>query len=98
MLQYPLLKKCNYAAWSIRMCVNLKAKGVWDAIKHGDEVEEHKDRMTLAAIYEIVSEDVLLMLAEKDSAKVAWETLQTMHVGVERVNEAKVQTSSRISA
>ncbi|XP_022927953.1 uncharacterized protein LOC111434803 [Cucurbita moschata] len=69
MLQYPLLTKCNYAAWSIRMCVNLKAQGVWDAIKHGDEVEEHKDRMTLAAIYETVPEDVLLMLAEKDLAK-----------------------------
>ena len=32
------------------------------------------------------------MLAEKDSVKAAWETLQTMHVGVECVKEAKVQT------
>ena len=73
------------------MCVNLHAQGVWDAVEHGD-VEEHKDRMTLAAIYQAVSEDVLLILVEKDSTKVAWETLQTMHVGVERVKEAKVQT------
>ena len=44
-----------------------------------------KDRMALVAICQAVSKDILLMLA-------AWETLQTMHVGVERVKEAKVQT------
>ncbi|XP_022945941.1 uncharacterized protein LOC111450032 [Cucurbita moschata] len=64
---------------------------MWNTIDHGD-VEEHKDRMAHAAIYQAVPEDVLLMLEEKDSTKVAWETLQTMHVGVERVKEAKVHT------
>ena len=56
------------------------------------DVEERKDRMTLAAIYHVVLEEVLLMLAEKDSAKPMWKMLQTMHVGVERVKEAKVHT------
>ena len=65
---------------------------MWDAIKQGEDVEKRKDRMTLAVIYQAVLEDVLLMLAEKDSANAAWEMLQTMHVGVERVKEAKVQT------
>ena len=83
--------KSNYAAWSIKMHVNLQAQGVWDAIEHGD-VKERKDRMTLTALYQAVSEDVLLMLAKKVSAKAAWETLQTMHVGVECVKKAKVQT------
>ena len=69
----------------------LTGTDVWDAIEHG-HVEEHKDKMTLTAIYQAVLEDVLLMLAEKDSTKVAWKTLQTIHVGVERVKEAKVQT------
>ena len=36
MLQYLLLKKRNYAAWSIKMRVNLLAQSVWDAIEHGD--------------------------------------------------------------
>ena len=48
--------------------------------------------MTLAPIYQAVLEDILLMLAEKDLEKVAWERLQTMYVGVELVKEAKVQT------
>ena len=64
---------------------------MWGAIEHG-EIEEHKDRMALATIYQVVSEDVLLMLAEKDSTKTLWEMLQTMHIGVKHVKEAKVQT------
>ena len=69
MLQYPLLKKSNYTT-SIKMRVNLHAQGVWDAFEHGD-VEECKDRMTLAPIYQAVLEDILLMLAEKGLAKTA---------------------------
>ncbi|XP_047340282.1 uncharacterized protein LOC124943870 [Impatiens glandulifera] len=57
-----------------------------------DDVDEHMDRVTLAAIYQALPEDVFLMVAEKDSIKLAWETLKTMHVGVERVKDAKVQT------
>ena len=29
------------------MCVIYRHKGVWDTIKHGDDVEEHKDKMLL---------------------------------------------------
>ena len=42
-------------------------------------VEECKDRMTFAAVYQEFPDDVLLMLAEKNLTKAA---LQTMHVGV----------------
>ena len=38
------------------------------------------------------------MLAEKNSTKAAGETLQTMHVGVERVKEVKVQTLKSVEA
>ena len=57
-----------------------------------DDVEKHKERMTLTAIYQVVPKDVLIMLAEKDSTKAAWETLQTMHVSVECVKEENVHT------
>ena len=88
-LSYPLLTKSNYSVWALKMRVNLQAQGVWEAVIL-DEVDERKDRMALAAIYQAHPEDVLLMVAEKDSAKQAWETLKTMHIGVERVKEAKV--------
>lgn len=57
------------------MRFNLQAQGICDIIKHVDEVEEHKDMMAIVAIYQVVPEDVLLMLAGKDSPKVVWETL-----------------------
>ena len=73
------------------MHVNLKAQVVWDVIEQCD-IEECKDRMALAAIYQVIPKDILLMLVEKDSAKAAWETLQTMHVSVEHVKEAKMHS------
>lgn len=54
-------------------------------------MDERKDRMARAAIYQAIPEDVLLMLAEKDTAKEAWETLKMMHMGTDRVKEAKIQ-------
>lgn len=55
-------------------------------------MDERKDRMARAAIYQAIPEDVLLMLAEKDTAKEAWETLKMMHMRADRVKEAKIQT------
>ena len=49
-------------------------------------------KIALASIYQALPEDVLLMVTGKDSAKQAWETLKTMHIGVERDNEVKVRT------
>ncbi|GJX96945.1 hypothetical protein Tco_0352743, partial [Tanacetum coccineum] len=43
-------------------------------------------------IYQGIPEDLLLSLAEKQTAKYAWETLKTMFMGVDRVKIAKVQT------
>ncbi|XP_020249218.1 uncharacterized protein LOC109826605 [Asparagus officinalis] len=94
-LQYPLLTKSNYSAWAINMKVYMRAQGVWDAIEPtdlNDEVETRKDQMALAAIYQAISEETLLVLAEKETAKEAWEMLKTMHMGAERVKEAKIQT------
>ena len=61
----------NYATWSIKMRVNLQAQGVYYAIENGNDIEKRKDMMTLVAIYQVVLEDVFLMVAKKDSIKVA---------------------------
>ena len=42
------------------MRVNLPAQGVWDAFEHGD-VEERKDRMALATIYQAMWETLQTM-------------------------------------
>nr|GEV01728.1 hypothetical protein [Tanacetum cinerariifolium] len=90
-LRYSMLTKTNYSVWAIKMRVNLQAQGVWDATQCGG-VKDRQDRMALAAIYQAIPKDVLLMLADKDTAKEGWETLRTMHMGADRVKEGKVQT------
>lgn len=45
--------------------------------------------MALAAIFQGVPEEILLLLAEKETAKDAWDTLKTMNVGTDRVKEAR---------
>ena len=65
---------------------------MWDVIEHGVNIEERKDRMTLTLIYQAIPEEFRLMFSNKGSTKAVWETLQTTHVSVERLKEAKVQT------
>lgn len=33
-----------------------------------------------------------MLLVEKETIKEAWETIKTMHLGIERIKEAKIQT------
>lgn len=94
-LSYPMLTRSNYTAWSLKMKVFMKAQGVWGAIEQKDPkvaVDERTVQVALAAIYQGVPEEVLLAIAEKETAKEAWEAIKTMYMGAERVKEAKVQT------
>ncbi|XP_063945046.1 uncharacterized protein LOC135151491 [Daucus carota subsp. sativus] len=94
-LNYPMLTRSNYTTWSLKMKVFMKAQGVWGAIEQKDPkvaVDERTVQMALAAIYQGVPEDILLTIADKETAKEAWEAIKTMCMGVERVKEAKVQT------
>ncbi|GKA28552.1 putative reverse transcriptase domain-containing protein [Tanacetum coccineum] len=92
---YPMLSRNNYAAWAIKMRVFMQAQGVWDAVEprtSNTVVEARKDKMALAAIYQGIPEDLLLSVAEKKTAKEAWEALKTMFMGADRVRTARIQT------
>lgn len=56
------------------------------------KVEEKTDKIALAAIYQGIPEDILLSVAEKKTAKEAWEAVKTMCLGAERVKKARIQT------
>ncbi|XP_047336321.1 uncharacterized protein LOC124939900 [Impatiens glandulifera] len=90
-LSYLLLTKSNYSMWELKMQVNLQVQEVWKVVML-DEIDKRNNRMALAVIYQALPKDVLLMVAQKGFAKIGWETLKTMHVGVERIKEAKVKT------
>ncbi|XP_023730063.1 uncharacterized protein LOC111877793 [Lactuca sativa] len=94
-LHYPMLTRSNYSAWAIKMRVFMLAQGVWDAVEPRTAntlVETKKDNMALAAIYQGIPEDLLMTLAEKKTAKEAWEALKVMFVAADRVKVARIQT------
>ena len=94
-LNYPILSRSNYTAWAIKMQVYMQAQGVWEAIEPADEntkVEDKKDKYALAVIYQGLSEDILLAVADKKTSKEVWAALKTMCLGADRVKKAKVQT------
>ena len=94
-LTYPMLTRSNYASWAIKMRVYMQAHGVWNAIEKDDPkavVDDRTDKIALAAVYQGIPEDILLSIAEKKTAKDAWEAVKTMCLGADRVKTAKIQT------
>lgn len=92
-MNYPMLTKGNYMVWAMKMRVYMQAHGVWDAIESKGSktaVEDKVDKTALAAIYQGIPDDILLTLAEKKTAKEAWEAVKTMCQGAERVKTARV--------
>lgn len=94
-LNYPMLTKTNYAAWSLKLKVFMQAHGIREAIEPKDPkatLDEKTDKLALAAIYQSIPEDVLLSVAKKTSAKDAWEAIKTSSLGADKVKKARVQT------
>ncbi|XP_074337576.1 uncharacterized protein LOC141674774 [Apium graveolens] len=74
---------------------DVKGKGVWGAVKPSDEkavIEDKVDKIALAMLYQGLPEELLLTIAEKSTAKGAWDALKTMCHGADRFKKAKVQT------
>lgn len=91
-LNYPMLTKSNYTAWSLKMKVYMQAHGIWEAVETTNTkgtLEDKTDKMALAAIYQGIPEDILLSVADKTTAK---EAVKTMCLGADRVKKARIQT------
>ncbi|CAN6353491.1 unnamed protein product [Urochloa humidicola] len=96
-LPFPMLTRTNYAAWAMRMKFLLRANGAWGAVDRAkkpttEAVDEVQDQLALSLISQSVDDDTLLRVSEKETAYDVWEALRSMHVGVERVREARVQS------
>ena len=94
-LPSPMLTRTNYAAWAIRMKYILRTNGAWGAVdpeKASGGVEQSKDELALAIISQSIDDETLLRVAEKETAADVWAALRSMHVGVERVREARIQS------
>ena len=94
-LPFPMLTRTNYAAWAIRMKYILRTNGAWGAVdpeKASGGVEQSKDELALAIISQSIDDETLLRVTEKETAADVWAALRSMHVGVERVREARIQS------
>jgi hypothetical protein len=92
--KYPLLTKTNYYSWAALMKLKLQARSLWEAVNVGtaDFVD---DRNSLEAITLGVPEELHGSIASKATAKAAWDALKKMHLGVDRVRQARANTLRR---
>ncbi|GJZ36854.1 zinc finger, CCHC-type containing protein [Tanacetum coccineum] len=76
------------------MQVILEANGLWEMIEPNltTEVDTKKDKTVIAYIYQSLPEEQLLLISKYKTAKEVWDALKTRHVGVNRVQQAKLQT------
>jgi hypothetical protein len=91
---YPTLTKTNYSDSARLMKVKLRARGLWRAIDGGD-VEEQEDMMALDALCSAVPPEMARAIADKETAKEAWDSIATMRVGDDRVKENSAQQLRR---
>uniref|UniRef100_A0A0E0LJU5 DUF4219 domain-containing protein n=1 Tax=Oryza punctata TaxID=4537 RepID=A0A0E0LJU5_ORYPU len=92
-LLFPMLIRTNYVAWAIRMKFLLRTNGAWGAInpeKTSGAVDESKDQLALMIISQLIDDETLLRVAEKettsDSVGVQQVILNSVH-GVEVVKQ-----------
>jgi hypothetical protein len=90
-----MLTDTNYGVWAVKMKIILRHLGVWAAIVGEASAEEEKDDEALVAISQAVPDAVMMSIADKETAKEAWEAIKEMNVGEDRVRKARVQALKR---
>ncbi|CAA7408159.1 unnamed protein product [Spirodela intermedia] len=91
---FPMLTKTNYSDWALLMKVKLRARLLWIAIEKGG-VEPHEDMQALDALCSAVPPEMWPVIANKETAKEAWEAIATMRIGDDRVKKASAQNLRR---
>ncbi|CAA6674154.1 unnamed protein product [Spirodela intermedia] len=81
-----MLTKTNYSDWALLMKVKLRARLLWTAIEKGG-VEPHEDMQALDALCSAVPPEMWPVIADKETAKEAWEAIATMRIGDDRVKK-----------
>ena len=91
---FPMLTKTNYSGWALLMKVKLKARLLWTAIEKGG-VKPHEDMQALNALCSAVPPEMWPVIADKETAKEAWEAIATMRIGDDRVKKTSAQNLRR---
>ncbi|KAJ0837227.1 hypothetical protein HanRHA438_Chr16g0775911 [Helianthus annuus] len=91
-LPCSMLTSTNYAVWAMKMKSIFKVYKVWEVIDPGTTVDENKDSIATALLFQALLEELTLQIGNSDSAKEMWETVKSRNQGVDRVKEARLQT------
>lgn len=75
-IKCPILSSTNYTVWAMRMKILLKVHKVWDIIET-EAVDDEKNNMAMALLFQSVPEAFVLQVGELDSAKKVWEAIKT---------------------
>ncbi|GJU75608.1 hypothetical protein Tco_1272678 [Tanacetum coccineum] len=77
-LQCPKLNESNYTTWAIMMETILKAYGLWETLEATEKVDERKIHTTKAMILTTLPEDILMQVAQYETAKEVWESIKKL--------------------
>ncbi|GKA30033.1 RNA-directed DNA polymerase, eukaryota [Tanacetum coccineum] len=91
-LQCSKLNESNYTTWAIMMETILKAYGLWETLEATEKVDERKIHTTKAMILTTLPEDILMQVAQYETAKEVWESIKVRYIGEDRVQKARLQT------
>ena len=85
-----MLTKTNYAEWSMVMKVKMQARRMWDAVRYGD-ADFDEDRRALEALLAAVPTEMHSTLANKRTAKDAWDAIAAAHISSGRARKSTLQ-------
>ena len=86
------LTDSNYTQWAILMETILKAYCLWEAIDSTEKVDEKKAHTTKAMIFQTLPGDILMQVAQYESAKEVWDAIKVLYLGADLVQKARLQT------
>jgi hypothetical protein len=89
-VEIPQLTRANYHEWALVMQVSLEALELWDAVEAPCK-ERAKDRRALATIIRGVPKEMKAGLAQKKSAKEAWDAVEKRCASDDRMKDASIQ-------
>jgi hypothetical protein len=92
----PLLTRTNYSAWAMRMKYLMRAHAAWGVVdperSSKEAADGSKEGMAMTIFSQGINDETLLCVTEKETAADVWAALRSMHVGAERVREARIQS------
>ncbi|PWA43889.1 zinc finger, CCHC-type [Artemisia annua] len=86
------LTDSNYTHWAILMETILKAYCLWEPIGSTEKVDEKKAHTTKAMIFQTLPGDILMQVAQYESAKEVWDAIKVLYLGADLVQKARLQT------